>query len=149
MRNHRRPDAQKLRQSKNVPGTEKRQSSRHCRRATENSPHICYSPTKSGERQRTSRYRQIALEQTINLKSAVDFAKSIGLPLVAHCIIHWVGTAAGDDADGELFAEVRETFSRWLRYRGVPFAAIWVREKKAGGMAEVEHAHLVFHVPEA
>jgi hypothetical protein len=84
-----------------------------------------------------SRTRQIALEQTINLKSAVDFANSIGLPLVAHCIFHWVGTDAGDDADGELFAEVRETVSRWLRYRDVPFAAIWVREKKSGGMAEV------------
>jgi hypothetical protein len=114
----------------------------------------CYSPTRSGQRQHPARYRiggtrQIALEQTINLKSAVDFAKSIGLPLVAHLTIHWVGTAAGDDADGELFTEVRETFSRWLRYRGVPFAGIWVREKKAGGMAEVGHSHLLFHLPEA
>jgi hypothetical protein len=101
----------------------------------------------------TSRYRiggtrRVSLEQAINLKSAVDFPKSAGVPLNAHCIIHWVGTDAGDDADGELFAEVRETLSRWLRYRGVPFTAIWVREKKAGGRSEVEHAHLVFHLPD-
>jgi hypothetical protein len=87
------------------------------------------------------------LAQAINLKASVDFAASTGTPLVVHCIIHWVGTDAGDDPDGELFAEVRETFSRWLRYRGVPFAAIWVREKRAGGMSEVEHAHLLFQLP--
>lgn len=74
---------------------------------------------------------------------------SVGLPLVAHCTIHWVGTDANDDADGELFTELRQTFWRWLRYRGVPFAAIWVREKRSGGMSEVEHAHLLFHLPAA
>jgi hypothetical protein len=158
MKKHKRLDAQKLRQSKNVPRTEKRQSLRRCGRETENVPHICYSPTRPGpgpgQQQHTPHYRiggtkRIALEQTVNLKSAVDFAKSIGLPLVAHLTIHWVGTDAGDDADGELFAEVRETFSRWFRYRDVPFAGIWVREKKAGGMSEVEHAHLIFHLPDA
>jgi hypothetical protein len=44
---------------------------------------------------------------------------------------------------------VRETLSRLLRYRCVSFAAIWVREKKSGGMAEVEHSHLLFHLPES
>jgi hypothetical protein len=147
-------DAQKLRQSKNVSGTENRGSVRLNAASAENVSHICYSAPPPSEVRRPSRYRiggtrQIALEQTINLKSAVDFAKTVGLPLVAHLTIHWVGTDAGDDAEGELFAEVRETFSRWLRYRGVPFAAIWVREKKSGGMAEVEHSHLLFHLPEA
>jgi hypothetical protein len=47
-----------------------------------------------------------------------------------------------------LFAEMREDFSRWLRRRGVPFAAVWVREKRSSGQAEVEHAHLVFHLPD-
>ena len=85
----------------------------------------------------------------INLKSAVDFAASIGTPLVAHCIIHWVGTDAGDDPSGELLAQVRELLSLWLRRRRVPFAAVWSREKLSGGQAEVEHGHLLFHLPDA
>ena len=93
--------------------------------------------------------RLISLPQAINFKAAVDFASSIGTPLTAHCIIHWVGTDAGDDPTGELFAEVREQLSRWLRYRGVPFAAVWSREKLSGGQAEVEHGHLLFHLPDA
>ena len=67
--------------------------------------------------------------------------------MTAHCIIHWVGTDAGDDPNGELFAHVRELLSLWLRRRGVPFAAAWSREKLSGGQAEVEHAHLLFHLP--
>jgi hypothetical protein len=85
----------------------------------------------------------------INLKSAVDFAASIGTPLVVHCIIHWVVTDAGDDPTGELFANVQETLSLWLRRRGVPFAAVWSREKLSGGQAEVEHGHLLFRLPDA
>ena len=44
---------------------------------------------------------------------------------------------------------MREQWSRWLRYRGVPFAAVWSREKLSGGQAEVEHGHLLFHLPAA
>ena len=36
----------------------------------------------------------------------------------------------------------------WLRRRSVPFAAVWAREKLSGGQAEVEHAHLLFHLPD-
>jgi hypothetical protein len=110
--------------------------------------HICYEPQLPlaqdeqqhfGRRYRIGSTSLISLAQIINLKSAVDFAASIGTPLVAHCIIHWVGTDAGDDPNGELFAHVRELLSLWLRRRGVPFAAVWSREKLSGGQAEVEH----------
>ena len=37
--------------------------------------------------------------------------------------------------------------ARWLRRRGLQFAGVWCREKKAGGQAEVEHSHLIFHLP--
>jgi hypothetical protein len=67
----------------------------------------------------------------------------------AHLIVHWVGTDAGDDPNGELFAQVRERLALWPRRRGVPFAAVWSREKLSGGQAEVEHAHLLFHLPDA
>src|SRR5262249_19394241 len=102
-----------------------------------------------GRRYRIGGTARINLPQVINLKSAVDFAASIGTPLVAHCIIHWVGTDAGDDPTGELFSKVRELLSLWLRRRGVIFAAVWAREKLSGGQSEVEHAHLLFHLPDA
>ena len=38
-----------------------------------------------------------------NLIEAVDHARSIGFPLVAHATIHWSGTVAFDDPDGKLF----------------------------------------------
>ena len=102
-----------------------------------------------GRRYRAGGTTLISLPQAINFKAAIDFAASTGTPLTAHCIIHWVGTDAGDDPTGELFAEVREQWSRWLRYRGIPFAAVWSREKRSGGQAEVEHGHLLFHLPDA
>jgi hypothetical protein len=127
----------------------------------EKAAHICYRPLPLGAHGQQQRQRHVArryrvggtslinLPQVINLKSAIDFASSIDNPLVAHCIIHWVGTDAGDDPSGELFAHFREMLSLWLRRRGVPFAAVWSREKLSGGQAEVEHAHLLFHLPDA
>jgi hypothetical protein len=81
------------------------------------------------------------------MKAAVDYAELIGMPMVAHFIFHWVGTDALNDVNGELFAKVREGFARWLRRRGLPFAGVWCREKLSGGHAEVEHAHLILHLP--
>ncbi|MGA8689862.1 MAG: hypothetical protein WB662_08150 [Methyloceanibacter sp.] len=78
---------------------------------------------------------------------AVQHADAVSLHLVAHLTIHWSGTDMGDDPNGKLFAKVREGLARWLRLRGLPFAGVWCREKKAGGQAEVEHCHLIFHLP--
>jgi hypothetical protein len=127
--------------------------------ASQELTHMCYGPRPSslqeeqqnhlGRRYRIGGTTHISLSQAINVKAAVDFAASLGTRLVAHCIIHWVGTDAGDDPSGELFARFREALSLWLRRKGVPFAAVWSREKLSGGQAEVEHAHLLFHLPVA
>lgn len=124
----------------------------------EKATHLCYQhPSYPRGQQHKQYFRRryrnggitlISLSQAINLKAAVDFAAASN-PLVAHCIIHWVGTDAGDDPTGELFARVRELLSLWLHRRGCPFAAVWAREKLSGGQAEVEHAHLLFHLPDA
>ena len=120
-------------------------------------PFICYGartaqPSPSRESKHQKHYRvggtkRITVAQAIHLKAAVRFAERIGQPLNAHLIVHWAGTDAGDDPNGELFAKVRDGIARWLRRRGVPFTGIWFREKLSGGRAEVEHAHLVFHLP--
>jgi hypothetical protein len=81
------------------------------------------------------------------MKAAVCYAELISRPLTTHFTFHWVGTDAGDHPDGKLFAKVREGFARWLRQRGIPLTGIWVREKQSGGQAEVEHAHLIVHLP--
>jgi hypothetical protein len=135
---------------------------------TETRPFICYGagaaaatyPHGGREYRRPSQYRigrpsqyriggtrLISVPQATNLKEAVDHAKQIGLPPVAHFTIHWVGTDAGDDPDGKLFAKVRDGYARWLRRRGVPFTGVWCREKLSGGQAEVEHAHLLVYLP--
>src|SRR5262245_44250003 len=67
----------------------------------------------SSQRKARGRYRAhgskyISVPQATNLIEAVDFAKSIDLPLVAHLTIHWSGTVAFDDHEGARFAKVRE-----------------------------------------
>jgi hypothetical protein len=91
--------------------------------------------------------RYIGFPQATNIIEAVDFAKTIDLPLVAHLTIHWAYTNAGDDPDGKLFAKFREGLDKWLRRQGILFAAAWSRERMSGGQAEVEHCHLLFHLP--
>jgi hypothetical protein len=91
--------------------------------------------------------RHITVPQATNLIEAVHFARLIGLPLVAHLTIHWAYADVGDDADGKLFAKVREGLDKWLRRQGIVFAAAWSRERMSGGQAEVVHCHLLFHLP--
>jgi hypothetical protein len=87
------------------------------------------------------------MRQAINMIEAVKFAKSIGLPLVAHLTIHWSLTDVGDDPDGKRFAKLREGLDKWLDRHGVEFAGVWARERQAGGQSDVEHCHLLFHLP--
>jgi hypothetical protein len=101
---------------------------------------------KGKRQQRAS--RRITLHQASNMMAAVRFARDIGTPLNAHATIHWVGTGAGDDPDGQRFARVREGFDKWLMRRGISggLTAIWVRERLSGGSAEVVHCHMLFHL---
>lgn len=62
--------------------------------------------------------KYISVPQAKNLIEAVDFAKSIDLPLVAHLTIHWSGTVAFDDHEGARFAKVREGLVKVLLRRG-------------------------------
>ena len=90
---------------------------------------------------------RITMRQAVNMMDAVSFARSAGLPLVAHLTIHWAFTGVGDDPDGKLFAKVREGLDKWARRHGFPLACIWARERMSGGQAEVVHCHLLFHLP--
>jgi hypothetical protein len=103
-------------------------------------------------RQRThrGRYRAggskyISVLQATNIVEAVKFAKSIGLPLVAHLTIHWSGTLAFDGPNGIRFAKVREGLHKVLLRRAIPVAWVWCRECKAH--TEIVHSHLLFHLP--
>jgi hypothetical protein len=114
---------------------------------------VCPFPARPG-RHRQSRHRgryrprgsrYISVSQAANIAGAVRFAKSTGLPLVAHLTIHWSGTFALDDNDGTRFARVREGLSKVLLRRGIPVAWVWCRECKAH--TDVVHSHLLFHLP--
>jgi hypothetical protein len=61
---------------------------------------------------------------------------------------HWAGTSIGDDPDGLPFRRVREGLDKWLTRQGIPggLTAIWVRERRSGGLADVVHCHLLFHL---
>ena len=92
--------------------------------------------------------RRISMRQAENIMDAVPFAKSICLPLVAHITIHWGYTDVGDDPEGRRFAKFREGLDKWLGRKDIEFAAVWARERMSRGQAEVEHCHLLFHLPE-
>jgi hypothetical protein len=99
-------------------------------------------------RGRPSRSTQrISVRQANNLHEAVQFAKSIGIPLVAHLTIHWSLTDIGDDPNGDLFAKVREGLCKWLLRHDIEFAGAWTRERQAGGQSDVEHCHLLVYLP--
>jgi hypothetical protein len=88
------------------------------------------------------------MRQAQNMMDGLAFAREIGTPLNAHATIHWVGTKAGDDEDGSRFAQLREGLDKWLKRQGMPggLTAIWVRERRSGGRAEVVHCHMLFHL---
>jgi hypothetical protein len=98
-------------------------------------------------RYRVGGTKYLTVPQATNIIEAVQFAKSMGLPLVAHLTIHWAYTDAADDPDGKLFARFREGLSKWLRRQGIEFAAGWARERMSSGQAEVVHCHMLFHLP--
>jgi len=102
------------------------------------------APKPKGQRRASTR---IDMRQASNMMAAVAFAKRIDLPLVAHLTIHWAFTDVGDDPDGKLFAKLREGLDKWARRHGFALTGIWARERKSGGQAEVEHCHLLFHLP--
>jgi hypothetical protein len=109
-------------------------------------------PDEQPEHRRQQRYRvggtrYISVAQATNIIEAVQFAKLIALPLVAHLTIHWAYTNVGDDPDGKRFAKVREGLAKWLRRHGIVFAAVWCIERMSRGQAEVVHCHLLFHLP--
>ena len=112
---------------------------------------VCPFPAQpSSQRKARGRYRAhgskyISVPQATNLIEAVDFAKSIDLPLVAHLTIHWSGTVAFDDHEGARFAKVRESLAKVLLRRGIPTAWVWCRECKAH--TDIVHCHLLFHLP--
>ena len=112
---------------------------------------VCPFPAQPArERKHRGRYRPrgskyISVPQATNLIEAVKFAKSIGLPLVAHLTIHWSGTVAWDDPDGTRFAKVREGLAKVLNRRGIPVAWVWCRECK--NHTDIVHSHLLFHLP--
>ena len=97
---------------------------------------------KQRGRYRSGGTRSISVAQATNLIEAVNFAKSIGLPLVAHLTLHWSGTVAFDDHDGTRFAKVREGLKKVLLRRGIPPAWAWCRECKAH--TDIVHCHLLF-----
>ena len=140
-----------------VAGTSQNQESRVFRAKKGESaagPHLCSlcAPTAQQvwEQQQPKRYRLggtrlVSLTQAANIREAVHFAKSVGLPLVAHLTIYWSLTDASDDPEGKLFAKFREGLSKWLYRRRIEFASAWARENPGG---DVEHCHLLFHLPE-
>jgi hypothetical protein len=101
--------------------------------------------TKPKSEQRGS--KRINMRQAENIIDAVEFAKLIGLPLVAHLTIHWAYADIGDDPDGKLLAKLREGLDKWLGRRGIVFAAAWARERQSKGHSEVVHCHMLFHLP--
>jgi hypothetical protein len=113
---------------------------------------LSYLPAADRRGAATPRIRRgaskyIGMRQASNIMEAVKFARMIDLPLVAHLTIHWSLTDVGDDPDGTLFAKLREGLHKWLDRRGIVFAGAWVRERECRGQSDVEHCHLLFHLP--
>ena len=116
-------------------------------------PHLSVvCPDAAHTKKQRRRYRphgskHLSLDQATNIIEAVDYARTVDLPLVAHATIHWSGTVTFDDPDGKLFAKVREGLHKWLLRRGIAggLTCVWCRECKAH--TDIVHCHLLFHLP--
>lgn len=111
---------------------------------------VCPDTAQDEKQRRSYRPRgskHLSFDQATNLTEAVDHARKIGLPLVAHATIHWSGTVAFDDPNGKLFAKVGEGLHKWLLRRGIAggLTCVWCRECKAH--TDIVHCHLLFHLP--
>jgi len=97
--------------------------------------------------------KRINTRQARNIMEGLAFAREIGTPLIAHLIIHWGGTGAGDDPDGSRFAKFRHLFDKRLKRQGIlgGLTGIWVlerhRNKRKHKFSEVVHSHLLLHLP--
>ena len=108
-------------------------------------PHT--APTEIQRRQyRPHGSKHLSLGQATNIIEAVEHARAIDLPLVAHATIHWSGTVVFDDPYGKLFAKVREGFHKWLLRRGIVggLTCVWCRECRPH--IDIVHCHLLFHL---
>ena len=108
-------------------------------------------PSKQPRRPRKPTKR-ISLRQARSMMEGLDFAREIGLSLNTHLIIHWGGTLAGDDPEGDLFAKFRYLLDKRFRRKfGLELTAIWVRERHRNRhtrqSSEVTHSHLLLHLP--
>ncbi len=89
--------------------------------------------------------QEISAAQVENLVQAAGFAALIGLPLNRHLTILWkqancIGRV--QDIQGRFIERLR----KWLEYRGVVPAFVWVVER---GRENGLHSHIVVHVPAA
>ena len=76
---------------------------------------VCHDAAHGDEqrhRYRPHGSKHLSLDEATNIIEAVDYARAIGLHLVAHATIYWSGTVAFDDPYGKLFAKVREGFQQ-------------------------------------
>lgn len=119
-------------------------------------PHLsslgAYTAQHNEHREHHRHYRAggtkyITVPQATNIIEAVDFAKLIDSPLVAHLSIEWSLTDVGDDPEGNLFAKFREGLAKWVWRQGIEFASVWCRERRASGQSDVVHCHLLFYLP--
>ena len=87
--------------------------------------------------------KTISLSSAENVISAVGFASQSGHPLNRHLTISWyVAGIPGRVQDAQ--REVLQLASKWLKYRGVTPAYVWVIENSPRLRY---HSHIYIHVP--
>lgn len=87
--------------------------------------------------------RHITLTQAENLAHAVGFARQIGFPLNRHLTVLWEHAGVVGRVQ-DVQARFLELMRKWLQYRTVEAAWVWVVED---GACMGLHSHILVHVP--
>ena len=87
--------------------------------------------------------RTIGLKAAENIVMAAGFADQLGLPLNRFVTVRWEGRQSIGTIQTRQGLLI-ERMSKWLRYRNVPPAYLWVIEN---GLARGLHSHILIHVP--
>jgi hypothetical protein len=84
----------------------------------------------------------LSLAAAKNIIAAAHYAQLIGRPLNRFTTLHFKAAKVGDPV--RAVGQLLKLAGDWLRTKGQPLCAIWVRE---AGEDKGEHLHLLWHVP--
>jgi hypothetical protein len=101
---------------------------------------------RGGKRDRRGRVSDSLTDKQVRrIWAAIEAAYRAGLPFTRFVTIHWEKQGVPHGQGGDATSAFLDKLRRAMTKRGLPYAAIWVRED-SGWNGKGDHAHILLHV---